>query len=340
MTRTKPTLISRFQGCLMGVLLGDAMGMPWETMSRRQIRRATDGIGVTGFVDPRQRSSPDTAHLKAGDWTDDWQLTAAVAESIIRNRGLLGEDMARAHVQAYRSSAAGWGETTKEAMREFDLWTTSFGQRGRKPWVAATNSSRGNGVAMKVAPLALFHQRKEPRHLSEDVQKLGQMTHGDSLAWITAYALALIINDITRTGECAPARLVSRVRYIEGKHGGARLVTHELSRRLDAMSGPYFTKASLDDVLLVTGDGFDAVESVSVAIACAMRHLDDPRAGLLEAINCGGDTDTNASMAGAILGARNGLEGWPEEWRAFRPEYSIALDLGARLLAAARYDTR
>lgn len=340
MTQSKPTLLSRFQGCLMGVALGDAMGMPWETMSRRHILRVTDGVGVTGFVDPKQRTSSDTAHLKAGDTTDDTQLTVAVAESIIRKRAFVAEDMAQAHVQAYHSSAAGWGDTTKQAMQEFDLWTTSHGQRGRKPWTAATNSSRGNGVAMKVAPLALFHQRKEPRHLLEDVQNLGRMTHGDSLAWITAYAVALIINDVTQTGECEFARLVPRIRYTEGKHGGARHVTHEFSRRLDTMNGPYFHNASTDDLLLTTGCGFDAIESVSVAIACAMRHLDDPRAGLLEAINCGGDTDTNASMAGAILGARNGIEGWPLEWRTFRPEYASTLDLAQRLHAAARFDTR
>jgi ADP-ribosylglycohydrolase len=269
-----------------------------------------------------------------------WQLTHVVADSMIRNRRLVSEDMAPAHVQAYRQSTIGLDKTIIQATQELELWTTSHGQQGRKPWVPADNTSRGNGVAMKVAPLALFHQRKEPRHLSEDVRKLGQMTHGDSLAWITAYAVALIINDITRTGECEPARLVSRIRSIEGKYAGQRLVKDTFSRRLNDMMSPYFRDASLDDVLLITGDGFDAVESVSVAIACAMRHLDDPRAGLLEAVSCGCDRDTNASMTGAILGALNGIEGWPEEWRTPRPEYAAALDLATRLHAAAQYDSR
>ncbi len=305
MTKHVPTLLSRFQGCLLGIRLG----------AEQRFRRA-------------KRTSAA------------WHLTYVVAESMIRKRKFVSEDMAPALVQAYRQSTIGLDEETVQAMEEFELWKKSSGQQGRKPWLPADNTGRGNGIAMKVAPLALFHQRKEPRHLSDDVQKLGQMTHGDSLAWITAYAVALIINDITRTGECEPARLVSRIRYIEGKHAGQRLVKDAFSRRLNDMMSPYFRDASLDDVLLITGDGFDAVESVSVAIACAMRHLDDPRAGLLEAVSCGCDRDTNASMAGAILGARNGLEGWPEEWCTPRPEYAAALDLATRLHAAAQYDSR
>lgn len=341
----EPTLLSRFQGCLMGVRLGDAMGMPWETMTRKQILKKTDGQGVTGFVDPQQRSSPDTAHLKAGDTTDDWQLTEAVAESLIRKRGFDYEDMAYAHVQAYKNSIAGWGGTTKTAMEEFDLWSTSNGRLGRNPREPSTIFSRGNGVAMKIAPLALVmgvRYRNDSEYLLEEVLQLGRMTHGDPLASTTAHALAHAISDGFRKGASLTPDDAEFFQIIErNNESGSRLISHAFSSRMTLLCADReaLKRASIEDVLLVTGAGFDAVESVSVALACAMRHLDDPRAGLLEAISCGGDTDTVASMCGAILGARNGIEGWPPEWVGFRPEYDSTFDLGRRLLEAAQAES-
>lgn len=340
MAKAKPTLLSRFQGSLMGVRLGDAMGMPWETMSRKKILGITNGAGVTGFVDAQQQSSSDTFHLKAGDTTDDWQLTETVAESLIHNRGFDFQDMARGHVEAFRFSLTGWGTTTKLAMREFEQWFMTSGKEGRAPNAPSKILSRGNGVAMKVAPLALFHQHERERYLEEDVRKLGCMTHADPFAWITAFALARIIQDMALHGDCNIAGLVSQIRHAEKRNAGARLVKDAFSCRLNDMTSPYLNSASIDDVLLITGSGFDAVESVSVAIACALRHLDDPRAGLLEAVNCGGDTDTNAAMTGAILGARNGIEGWPTEWCNFRSEYAKTLDLGARLLKVVQKEDK
>lgn len=333
---TEPTLLSRFQGCLMGVRLGDAMGMPWETMTRKQILKKTDGRGVTGFVDPQQRHSPDTAHFKAGDTTDDWQLTEAVAESLIRRRGLVLEDMARAHVDAYEHSVAGWGGTTKKAMQEFKLWFESNGARGRAPGEPSTIFSRGNGVAMKIAPVALLTSQsgESGLELESATLRLSEMTHRDPLAWITAFGLARIVQLIVLDQYID--QVVGEVISYEDQYAQGRFVQNTFSCRLEDFFKPSLKSASIEDVLLVTGCGFDAVESVSVAIACAMRHLDDPRAGLLEAINCGGDTDTVASMCGAILGARNGIEGWPEEWRSFRAEYISTLSLSERLLEAAQ----
>ena len=53
--------------------------------------------------------------------------------------------------------------------------------------------------------------------------------------------------------------------------------------------------------------------------------------GILEAVNAGGDTDTIAAMVGAMIGCNVGLEGIPEEWLRFRPEFQKALMLGEQL---------
>jgi ADP-ribosylglycohydrolase len=47
----------------------------------------------------------------------------------------------------------------------------------------------------------------------------------------------------------------------------------------------------------------------------ALRDASSFEAGVLTVIRMGGDTDTNACVAGAALGARFGLDGIPARWR-------------------------
>jgi ADP-ribosylglycohydrolase len=70
-----------------------------------------------------------------------------------------------------------------------------------------------------------------------------------------------------------------------------------------------------------------ALESIPFSIAIFLRNLTDFRAGILEAVNCGGDTDSNASMVGAMIGANVGLKGIPKEWLEAVPDCQEALQL-------------
>ena len=157
----KPTLLSKVQGCLLGVAIGDAMGMPWECMTYEQIMERTNGVGVTGFVDPIQQTIRGTMPLKAGDTTDDWQLTRANVISLVRCKGYNPYDIALEHVRAYETCNFGWGGTTRRAIEEFKEFFDSRGTRGRSPIVPvpAIGGKRGagNGAAMKIAPLAIYN---------------------------------------------------------------------------------------------------------------------------------------------------------------------------------------
>ena len=76
---------------------------------------------------------------------------------------------------------------------------------------------------------------------------------------------------------------------------------------------------------LPTGNGIAAFESVPTAIYCFLRCMEpDPeipsafnslQRTLVYSISLGGDTDTIATMAGAIAGAYYGMEQVPESWQ-------------------------
>ena len=68
-------------------------------------------------------------------------------------------------------------------------------------------------------------------------------------------------------------------------------------------------------VVAVLGNGIEAPRSVPTAIYCFLRHLRSYKDCVIYAISLGGDTDTIASMAGAISGAYLGINAIPAKWR-------------------------
>jgi len=336
MNQTRSTVLSRIQGSLLGVMIGDGMGMPVETMSRAKIIEVFGPGGVRDFVDPVQTRIEDTRHMRPGDTTDDWQLTKVVLISIIRTGGWNQERAILAHVDALRSTTFGWGKGSVSAVQEI-----IDGLRdGRSPPTPKPKQGLGNGVIMKVAPLAHFHALMQHHGQTENLKllvaytkELGAITHSDPRAWISAFAIAsLITRCVLHAGE---ARIEDRHIFALARNVGLieRCFVDNPSRRvLEELIGnvPYCTHGSsyLHERF---GSGFTALETLPFTIGTFLRHQKDFESGVLEAVNAGGDTDTNASIVGALIGATVGIEGIPRKWREFRPEYKEALSLGEEL---------
>jgi ADP-ribosylglycohydrolase len=358
--------IGKVQACLLGVQIGDALGQPTETMNRESILMAEvmgkdgtrfkhSGQPVKGFLPAIQTRIRQTAQLQAGDTTDDWQLTKAVAQSLVARSGYDQEDVAKYHAAALSDANTGWGGTTEHAIKEISVWFDTQGQSGRSPhvmaWdVASTNSGSrtgaGNGVAMKVSPLAIFHALHNPGYsvecgepsnemvaLMPMVKKLAGLTHPSSEAYLTAYALAVMIAQV----------LVEPVYTLEERSKLLRRVRYRLgeAERQAPGNGGFKILSAFDRLSAVAGDpeavfreiipGFRAGESVQYAMGIFLCYPKDFRKAVLTAVNDGGDSDSTASMIGALVGANCGLEAIPEEWSTFRPEFQESIDLGTGL---------
>lgn len=345
-------LLSKFQGCFCGVVIGDAMGMPVETMTPKEILYATDGKGVAEFRDGIQTRWDDLKSFRAGQTTDDWQLTKATAKSIIAKGKFDTLQCALEHITEYKETTVGWGKSTKEAIKMCANWFNNCDDKDDRKLtigdintisaLASLNSlGAGNGVAMKVAPLALFF--KAPALVFPNVVRLGKLTHKDPRAWYSAYAVSTMISKALQ------------MEITEGSaHNFLRFIIDELlTIELDPRKGKVkcdeeplvnqFTKILsmelLDDPIKlreVIGTGCFCVESVPFAIATALRHPQDFHSGILEAVNAGGDTDTNASMVGAIIGANVGVEGIPKEWIDAAPACQEAIELANQLYEVSK----
>jgi len=147
----------RARGALLGTLVGDALGMPYEGLPRD---RLPEDIG---FRDVR---------LGAGTYTDDTEMTVALAESLLRCDVVDEDDVSRAFLAAY-DPRRGYGSGTVEVLERIagglagpQAARRSFGGRG----------SFGNGAAMRVAPVAVrFYD--DSVLLDSQARRSAQVTH-------------------------------------------------------------------------------------------------------------------------------------------------------------------
>ena len=328
--------LDRIQGCLMGAAIGDAIGMPVETMKHDDIMALNGGLGVTGFVGSVQKRIWDTAGLKAGDTTDDWQLTRAVARSIINCKGTVNiADQAREHVSELQRSAFGWGKGSQSAIEAIIRGERNPSKDPLPP--AEPGKGCGNGVIMKIAPLAIANTIMWGKNPGEKVlwrqcRVLGSLTHPDIRASIGAYAVALLMKHVALhpnmkglTVRPFFGKIMEQVIEVENSEVKS---DDPVSGRLRKMLGALDSSEKLRQT---TGCSYNALDTAGFAIGTFLRNPLDFRAGVLEAVNAGGDTDTHASIVGALIGLNCGLEAIPREWRDFNPLFKEALELGKQL---------
>ena len=313
------------------------MGMPVEGMKPGEVLAATGGKGVSGFLPPMGREIFGTQHLKAGDTTDDWQLTRVVAESLIRTEGRFNlEDCARGHVQALVDRKISWGRTTTRAIEDIRDGKRNVLSDPLPP--AGPKQGAGNGIMMKIAPIAILHAPEDDLDMPmlwSTCRLLGSITHTDIRASLSAFAVAKIM---ARSLNVEYGWLGNSVGHFQGLVFNVEVAEYSSNVGADLVSNriKLIPPVLHDHVALRKIEGymrFHCMYTVTITIGTFLRHPTDFRTGILEIVNAGGDADSNASILGAMIGANVGLSGIPREWRTFSPEFEGAIELADRLLA-------
>ena len=278
-------------GCMLGVAIGDALGMPVEGWPAEAIRRR---YGVLSDLQPSPRRG-----LRAGQFTDDTQMMLMHAESIVATSRIDGDDLARRFVAWLRSGAVrGIGGSTLRSIRRLGggvHWRMS-GETGE--------FAAGNGVAMRIAPVGLFDCRRFDR-LRKDVQTAGAITHRNPEALAgglaVAYAVACLAN-----GSAQPAELIEETGTFVGEC--------EVSRNLQRAHNLLQSDTPAADALAALGTSGYVVHTVASAFYCFVSTPDNFKQSVINAVMGGRDTDTTAAVTGALSGAHNGWQGIPSRW--------------------------
>lgn len=311
--------LDKFTGCLMGVAIGDALGMPLEKMTTGEIHEVLNKEGEK-FLPASISSRPfhSTSHLGPGCWTDDTQLTLATMEAIIAAGGKFDMDeIAKQHLLAFDGERRGWGKATTNAcqrLKDGIHWSVS----GQPGW--------GNGVMMKIAPLGL---RKAVRNINplgfiSNCIDFAQMTHlltpaivsGIIHAWTIA-ELALIEKPELFSARTLLDLLYERAKYLEVllSHNSTDSIFNTISNQLNWLITLVRKSYLVGGKPRWLGTSFKSDESLafsaywSFGLSYAM-FLRNPHSfdTVFDTLRAGGDTDSNAAIVASLLGALHGTK--------------------------------
>ena len=261
--------------CAMaGVAVGDAMGMPAQTLDRAQIRARYGRI--TGFVAPFD-DHPVSHGLAAAQVTDDTEMSLCLARSIA-TKGWDTRDIAERFAAWYRGRPIDIGNTCRRGIARYINNGRVFGD--------PNEGDAGNGAAMRVAPVALATLASRGL-LQQWAVEQAHITHNHALS-------------------DAACILVGRMIHV----GCLGLSWTRMRRLADETvhSVPKFAFTNYRN--LATGYVVDTMQTVLHHLF-STRNFEDC---LVATVNQGGDADTTAAIVGAIAGASYGLDQIPRRW--------------------------
>ena len=278
MHTAQQSLAARARGALLGTFVGDALGMPFEGTAAEDIPECVEMID---------------ARLGRGTYTDDTQMMIALAESLLERGQVDDEHLARAFQAAY-DPKRGYGGGTRRVLA---LWAAGTPVTAAASQVFDGKGSRGNGAAMRIAPIAVRFAH-DPDALCDQATRSARLTHAHPVGVDAAVVQAAAIGAALRTDDIFEVALAAAkthemkegLRFVGALLAGGAVEAH---RRLESSS--------------------DARQSACSAIYAAVAHPAFEQA-VTFAVGLGGDADTVAAMTGAIAGARDGDASIPSRW--------------------------
>jgi len=283
---------------MLGLAIGDALGMPTEFLS---IDGIYEHFGPDGVTDFENGSHP------AGTFTDDTQMSLAIANALIKTaeqKPLQQADIEEIMAEISREFVA-WEKSPENNRAAGNTCMTGCrnlenGVNWRKSGVAG---SKGCGSAMRSAPIGLvFHDNH--KKLKEVAIASSLATHGHPCALAgsvaTAYLVALAVKDTE------PEKHVDMLCDFTAD------ISVEFVTKIRQV--PDCLEMESRKAFGILGDAWIAEEAVACALYCFLKSPQDYRKTVLTGANSNGDSDSIACIAGAISGAYNGIRAIPDSW--------------------------
>jgi ADP-ribosylglycohydrolase len=288
-----PSRSDRLAGGVYGLLVGDAVGVPYE-FHRPEAIPALDAIEL----DPPANFHRAHLGIPPGTWSDDGAHALCLLASLLENDRLDVDDLGRRLLAWYDEGYLAVGG------KVFDVGIqTGRALRALRGGTPASHSGpadtqdNGNGALMRVLPLALWH-RGSDAELVCDAHDQSAVTHGHPRSQACCALYCLWARRILADAPDPWADAVAAIRMIYSDFPG---YTEELESAIRP-----------DDAPFGRGGGYvvDCLRSARLAMLAGPYE-----AVVKAAIALGNDTDTTACVAGGVAGARDGVEAIPPRWR-------------------------
>ncbi len=306
---------SSIKGALYGVAVGDALGGPVEFMSPESIAqnygRVTTMIGG-GWL-----------NLTPGEVTDDTQMTLCVAEGIVENPRQPIQPIGRRFIQWASSGPKDIGGACAASIHNArrmggrmaptaEMWAQAAGLTQK----TVGHPVEGNGALMRTVYPGLYYGGGDIAEYA--AMKIAGMTHAGPRSNEACILYTRMVNLLT----------ASESRPQDAQTPREFLLQHcEAAKEYEAA-----VKASI----VTPAPGGYVVDSMRIAVGC-MANTSSFEEAVVEAVNLGGDADTNGAITGGLAGAWYGYDAIPEAWiAALAPDVREKLNRLADAAARAR----
>lgn len=280
---------------LMGLCVGDALGVPVEFTSRAE-RVKSPVTTMQGY---------GTWNQPPGTWSDDSSLSFCLAECLCRGYSLdaIANSFWRWYKEAYwtpRGDVFDIGQTTHTAIMRLKQGVVPH-QAGGK-----VENSNGNGSLMRILPMAYCHRNLTLGELLARVHDVSAITHAHARSQMAcgiyiSIAVALLEGADLQTAYLQALQDIQTIYSVrefllEKPHFG-RIFSGEIA------------KLPVEEI----NSGGYVIDTLESSLWCLLNSSSYSEA-VLKAVNLGGDTDTTAAVTGGLAGIYYGVENIPKQW--------------------------
>lgn len=330
------------RGAMLSFAIGDALGWPFENVSKNLNR---DNNQVNGFLKWVRRVRSPFWHdetVGAGEYSDDTQLVLAVGRSLLSENWV--EHLKSKELPFWLTYERGGGRAILKAARGLCGGDVSSTEDLAKEYFAAG----GNGGVMRILPHIIYHSDGTIEDIIDEVVEDVIISHGHPRAILGAACYTFAVHYLLQKDSPLSFAELAKVLHSERKRWGAAPNKARFSKWLDYAKSfcPYDfntewnrcyieMRVALGNIISSLDEGFMSddskiLESIGTfskaggagdvstltAIYLFSKYVNAPELALgISAHLKDADTDTIAALTGGLLGAILGTEWIPYEWR-------------------------
>lgn len=282
MVRDIGKIKDRIAGCMWGQTIGDALGLGTEFMSRDEVLHNYP----EGLLNYSQIGEG------FGRWTDDTDMMLCIARAIIADKDVKPKTIVHNFKEWYKSSPVDIGVTTAKILSLYEYEDSPY-EVARIMWERSGKNNAGNGGVMRTSVVGLWNE-----NVAENAERICRLTHADPRCIGSCVIISELINSLVwQDKELSFEDLLQIGEKYDGR----------IKPYLETARNGMLEDFELDDEQTM---GY-TLKTMGCAVWC-LYHVENFVEGLLKVVNAGGDADTNATVACAVLGAKYGKKSIPE----------------------------
>lgn len=282
----------RFIGTLFGQAIGDALGLGSEFMSKEKVMHYYPD-GLTSYSQIIQDAH--RCRWQRGMWTDDTDMMLCIADALIASGGEVNLNQIAKNFKAwFEGNPLGIGRHTYNVLCFADYVKDPI-QAAEIVWTLYRKRSAANGGVMRTSVVGLL-----PENVSEHAENICKLTHPDPRCIGSCVIVSEIIHSLVYEGIELP---LDRILQIADKYDDRIRPFIEIANN----------STDIESLELTGLEQGYTLKTLSAAL-WSLWYCDSFKDGLLQVVNAGGDADTNAAVACAILGAKFGFSSIPQEY--------------------------